>query len=572
MRKDDTPTMANNTSLEVIKALADLDQFSLEKALSQFKEPELTIIKAAVIKYKARRSPMEFAEYASGGAWKRAPHFKLLNDIFIDACVNTRFVVVNLPVRHGKSEFMSKYALAWYLGRFPNKKVIIASYGLDSSSRLSQDVRDIFKQTSEDIFDGVKISRTSSSKKSFLIDGHKGGLFATGVGSKITGFGGDLIIMDDLYKDMAQATSKKYEEDLRNWWLGSVRTRLQPGASVILVLARWNEDISSWLLERAKEIVGSDPWVQIKMQAICEDPDNDPLGRNYGEALWPDSWPVEELTRVKISSPLIWSCQYQQETLDFSNAMFPFKNWNYIETGNFNNIQLTHVVRAWDLSAGGPNSDYLAGVLMGIDRDGIIYIIDVKNKKFTDDGAQLQIKNFLTQTSREDRERFPDVIIRFEQAPGAGKSVAEDHLRTTFAGFSVEAVPKTGADRSKIAHALPLSSQQQAQNCYIVKRSTPDGIGESYTWTEDFIQQMLYFPNVPHDDQVDAASLAYKILSDLYHDHSGDSSPAKIISPVHAQTQIKSSKLFENGATVPLDQLPEFKARRKGRIISLRKI
>lgn len=561
---------SSKTNNAVIKSLADLDNAALDIILNnQFSEKEAVILKAAVIKYRAKRSPMEFAEYASGGSWKRAKHFKLLNDIFIDACLNQRFIIINLPVRHGKSEFMSKYAPAWYLGMFPDKEIIISSYGLDSSTRLSQDVRDIFKQTSEDIFDGLKISKTSSSKKSFKIEDHKGGLFATGVGSKITGFGGDLIIMDDLYKDMAQATSKKYEDDLRDWWLGSVRTRLKPKASVILVLARWNEDISTWLLDRAKELPGSDEWIQIKMEAICEDVENDPLGRQSGEALWPEMWPTEDLHKVRISSPLIWSCQYQQKTLDFSNAMFPFKNWNYIQTGEFNNVKLTNVVRAWDLSAGGMNSDYLAGVLMGIDKDGIIYIIDVKNQKFADDDAQLEIKKFLTQTSKEDKERFPNVMVRFEQAPGAGKSVAEDHIRTTFAGFNVEAVPKSGSDKSKVAHALPLSSQQQAQNCYIVKRQTPDGYGEPFRWTEDFIQQMLYFPNVPHDDMVDAASLAYKILSDIFHDHSGDPSPATLSSPLHFESNKKKTNPFAGGKTVPIDQLPENKKRRRGRIVSL---
>lgn len=143
---------SSKTNNAVIKSLADLDNAALDIILNnQFSEKEAVILKAAVIKYRAKRSPMEFAEYASGGSWKRAKHFKLLNDIFIDACLNQRFIIINLPVRHGKSEFMSKYAPAWYLGMFPDKEIIISSYGLDSSTRLSQDVRDIFKQTSEDI-------------------------------------------------------------------------------------------------------------------------------------------------------------------------------------------------------------------------------------------------------------------------------------------------------------------------------------------------------------------------------------------------------------------------------------
>ena len=120
-----------------------------------------------------------------------------------------------------------------------------------------------------------------------------------------------------------------------------------------------------------------------------------------------------------------------------------------------------------------------------------------------------------------------------------------------------------------MAHALPLSSQQQAQNCYIVKRQTPDGYGEPFRWTEDFIQQMLYFPNVPHDDMVDAASLAYKILSDIFHDHSGDPSPATLSSPLHFESKKKKTNPFAGGKTVPMDQLPENKKRRRGRIVSL---
>lgn len=511
--------MSSVTQPNVIQTLANLDFGQLEEAVAVLPVDQQAVVKAAVIKYKARRSPIEFAQIASGGDWKPARHFQLLNDIFVDACHRQRFVIINLPVRHGKSELMSKYALAWYLGRFPNRKVILASYSLASSERLSTDVRNIFRATAGEFFDGLKLSQDTASKKRFNIQNHSGGLFATGVGSSIIGFGGNLIVMDDLYKDFASASSQRYEEDLRNWWTGTVRTRLEPGTSVILVLARWNDDISGWLLEQAKTIPNYDPWIQIKLPAICEDPDNDPLERKYGEALWPERWPVQELLKTKATSPIIWKCQYQQEPVDFGSSMFPLKYWNYIPPSQMQNVSLKHIVRAWDLSAGGPGSDYLAGVLMGIDMNGSIYILDVKNKKFTQENAQLDIKTFLTTTAQTDAEVFgkDNVLIRFEQAAGAGKSVAQDHLRTTFAGFDAQPVPKQGSDRTKVVAALPLSAQQQGGNCYILQKASPTGEPELLPWSLEYVQQMALFPNAQNDDMVDASSLAYSILSDMFH-------------------------------------------------------
>src|SRR4051812_84079 len=95
----------------------------------------------------ARSSPAGFAWYASGRAWIPAPHLLLLSEKIVDVATGRiPRLMVFMPPRHGKSELISKYAPAWFLGTFPNKKVMLASYADTFAASWGRRARDLLEE------------------------------------------------------------------------------------------------------------------------------------------------------------------------------------------------------------------------------------------------------------------------------------------------------------------------------------------------------------------------------------------------------------------------------------------
>lgn len=496
--------------------LVDLSPKELEYRLDGMDEDQKAIVKAGVATSKARQSPLDFMEVIGGGDLKRAPHLELLNKVLVDACHNQRNIIVSLSVRHGKSFLCSEHFPAWFLGRFPDKKIIQCSYNKEAATTFSRKARDIFIDNSQQVFNGLKLKNNSQAANRWDVEGHSGGLFATGPGSTIIGFGGDIIICDDMYKDSIQAYSKAYDKELKTWWTDTLLSRQEPGASIIVVLARWHDnDLAGWLTHQSKTIEGYSDWIEIKIPAIAMD--DDVLGRDPGEALWPWRFPVEELNSRKANtSDITWWSQWQQHPKSVSDTMFPVDSWN-IATGD--ELKALHrggklnFIRFWDLSAGGKNADYLAGVLMAMDRNGLVYVVDVIRKKIVGENSDLKVQEIVRTTAEQDEENYGRVQIKLEQTAGAGKAVAEDFVRSVLAGHEAEALTKKG---DKVSNAGRLAAQQQAQNVHIVLWPKMNGEWGEPGWFQDFRDELLYFPNYNNDDQVDAASHCYLELAKMH--------------------------------------------------------
>jgi len=502
--------VSKSAEQHMIEQLAELEPADIEYALSGLPDNQRNVLEAGVKVFKARRSPIEYAEVVSGGTFKRAAHINLLNDILVDACYNQRFIIVSIPCRHGKSHFCSEYFPAWCLGKFPNKRIIQLSYGKETATNFSRKARDFVLGANKDIF-GVGLKSSSKASDRFDVEGYDGGLLAAGAGTGVIGFGGHLIIADDLYKNLEQAYSKRYDETLKATWAGSLRSRLEPGGSIILVLARWREDdIAGWLLEQARTIPGYDPWVEIKIPAIC-DSEDDILGRPVGQPLWPERYNKKALYRIKASmGTLEWDAQYQQRPKRVKDSMFPPENWTYV---GIEDVPTKYPkVRFWDLTAGGKDSDYLAGVLMTMDEYGQCYILDMVHEKFTGRNSEHEVEKKILQTCEADKVRYGDIKVKLEQTAGLGKAVANNYVTNILAGFDVEAVATGSAD--KISRASTFAAQQQGGHVRIVKKSTPTGPVDP-PWLSEFLDEHAFFPNVKHDDQVDATSHAYLALVKL---------------------------------------------------------
>lgn len=189
----------------------------------------------------ATADPGAFAVYASGGTYHTAPHIEHILGYLREIAAGERTrVEVFAPPRHSKSETL-KYFVAWHLGRFPNKTVIVASYNDDLAADFGRAVRRILNAHGKELF-GVELSADSAAVNRFSIAGHAGGLYAVGVGGSMTGRGADLMVLDDVIKSDVEALSETTQRRHWNWWRSVVLTRLHPSAAIVAVGTRWSVD------------------------------------------------------------------------------------------------------------------------------------------------------------------------------------------------------------------------------------------------------------------------------------------------------------------------------------------
>jgi predicted phage terminase large subunit-like protein len=234
------------------------------------------------------------------------------------------------------------------------------------------------------------------------------------------------------------------------------------------------------------------------MPGFCDDPDTDPLGRELGEALWPERWPVSELTKQRKQLSLlmggaVWNAQVQQRPNEAGGSVFPEAKWRFVKAHELPD-DVTWC-RGWDLAATEGGGDWTVGVRVGRLFDGRFVIGHVERGQW--DGHTWR------QKMRSAAAGDPDgTMVKLPQDPGqAGKDQAQQ-LIAHMAGFDASANPVTG---NKEIRANSYAAQQQAGNVLIVE-------GE---WNARFVSEHTDFPRGSHDDQVDAAATAFNALAEF---------------------------------------------------------
>ena len=226
----------------------------------------------------ARAKFLYFCKYTDG-KFEDAPHMTLIADKLEQVA---RFLqtsgkegigrlMILMPPRHGKSEMASRKFPAWLLGRLPDSRIIMASYGADLASKNSRAVRDLLESTKfQALFGGlssknepVELSSDSRSVAAWdLAQPHRGGVVAAGVGGGITGLGADLLILDDLFKNREEAESESRRDLVDDWYKSSALTRLEKEyAAVILFFTHWHpDDLVGRLMKQMIENPQTDQW------------------------------------------------------------------------------------------------------------------------------------------------------------------------------------------------------------------------------------------------------------------------------------------------------------------------
>ena len=435
-------------------------------------------------------TPAAFAEQHSRGQWRRARHLEIIEQACLDVVARGGRLIISVSVRHGKSEFTSKWFPAWYLATHPNNRVILAAHEADFAARWGRAARDILTEYG-DLF-GVSVSQASNAANRWdMAHPNSGSMVTVGVGGGPTGRGAELLIVDDPIRNFADAMSPRVRQSVKEWWTGTMVSRINPGGAAIVIMARWHEDDLAGFLLREEP----DEWTEVRLPAIADDPD-DPMGRAVGEALWPEYFPVEELERRKASTSLslgeaVWLAQYQQRPTSPTGGMFPADRWGlapvvHVEWG------IERWVRAWDLAATEGGGDYTVGALLGRARDGRTVVADVVRGQW----SAHDVRSLIAETARTDPR---GTVVVLPQDPGqAGKAQAQQYA-AMLAGHHVVLEPQTG---SKVVRATGWAAQQQAGNAVLVAGPHRDAL----------VAEHQAFDRGTHDDMVDACSSAFNHL------------------------------------------------------------
>ena len=244
-------------------------------------------------------------------------------------------LIVNIPPRHTKSEFASFLLPSWMVGRNPKLKIIQATHTGELAIRFGRKAKHLID--SEEYKKIFITKLQEDSKAAGRWETAQGGeYFAAGVGGAITGRGADLLIIDDPHSEQ-DALSETKLESAYEWYTSGPRQRLQPGASIVLVMTRWStKDLTSMLLKNQKE-VKADQWEVVEFPAIMED----------GKPMWPEYWNQDELEKVKATLPVAkWNAQWMQHPTSEEGAIIKREWWRKWKHDWIPKLQ--HVIQSYD--------------------------------------------------------------------------------------------------------------------------------------------------------------------------------------------------------------------------------
>ena len=430
-----------------------------------------------------------------------AHHRELIRRLQRVAEGKTRRLMVCMPPGAAKSVYVSQFFPAWFLSRRSRLTIIAASHTSDLAEDNSRKTQANVRDMAEVLGYGLASESLSGWRTT------NGGEYKpAGVGGPITGRRARLAIIDDPVKGADSVATEAARNKTWDWFLTTMRTRMIPGAALVVVMTRWHEDdLGGRLLSRQGDL-----WEVMSLPAQAGK--DDPLGRAPGEFLWGDvaygeglhSY-ADDLREAKAESERngsmrVWEALYQQNPRPLEGSLFKVANIKRIEQIP---AGITQVCRAWDLAStaqsGRNDPDFTAGVKLGRTKDGSYVVLDV----LRDRGGPDDVENWIVNSAKSDGQA---VRVGLPQDPGQAGKTQVLYLTRKLAGHRVESSPETG---DKETRAGPIASQCNVGNLIVV---THDSQGNKLGWVEPFLDELAGFPNGSKDDQVDALSRAFSMV------------------------------------------------------------
>jgi len=401
-------------------------------------------------------------------------------------------ICVSVPPRHGKSQLVSIYYAAWYLGRNPGHKVMLVSHTTDLAVDFGRKVRNLIDTAEfKDVFPNVALA--SDSKSAGRWNTNFGGeFFAAGVGAALAGRGAHLLLVDDPHSEQDilngnfEVFSKTYE-----WFTFGARTRLMPGGKVAIVHTRWHlDDLIGRVVRDMARGPDSDQYEVFEFPAILEvkNPHTDEIEE---KALWPEFFDLAALKRTKASMPTYqWNAQYQQNPTSEEAALIKRDWWRPWEQEEPPTCE--YIICSLDAAAEKNNrADYTALTTWGVflnEEEGnyqLILLDSIKRRLEFPELKQLCYDHY--------REWEPDAFI--VEKKSAGVAIYQELRRS---GTPVQEYTPHRGTGDKYARLNSVADIIASGMVWMPAKQ----------WADEVIEEMASFPNGSHDDLVDSTVMA----------------------------------------------------------------
>jgi predicted phage terminase large subunit-like protein len=415
--------------------------------------------------------------------YKVGKHHERLAHIFEEIAAGTKKrVVVNIAPRHGKSELISYLAPAWFLGKYPHKKVIMASHTADLAVNFGRRVRNLVGSDAyKDIFPAVELQADSKSASRWGTN-FNGEYFAIGVGGALAGRGADLFIIDDPHSEQ---DAKQGRADVFlpawEWFQSGPIQRLMPGGAIIVVMTRWSKlDLTGQIVNHMVKNEDAEQWEVVDFPAILPS----------GKPLWPDFWPIEELLAKKASLDVrYWNAQYLQQPTSEEGALIKREWWQKWEKDDPPNCEF--IIMSLDAAQeANTRADYNALTTWGVflneetNNYNIILLNAIKKRLEFPDLKKLVLEEY--------KEWEPDAFMVEKKSNGAALYQELRRMGVPVGEFT----PGKGQD--KISRVNAVSDLFSAGIVW----------APEHRWAKEVIEECNDFPSGANDDLVDSTTLA----------------------------------------------------------------
>jgi predicted phage terminase large subunit-like protein len=443
----------------------------------------------------AQKSYIDYVVYTHDGRYKTAPHTEFIAGVIQQAIekkkqmregiipTENQYIALNMPPRHSKSMTITETLPSYYLGQFPEDRIIEISYNDTFARKFGKKNKEKVRQYGKELFN-IEIARDSSAHDEWALDNNIGGMISRGVLAGITGQGADLMIIDDPIKNREEANSETHREKIWDEWVDSFSTRLHPGAIVILILTRWHEDdLQGRLLN--KEYGDPLNWQVYNFPLEAEE--DDVLGRKPGEPLWPERYGYSFIAERK-KYPFSFNALYQGRPTSQEGNILKRDWWQYYDVLPTMQKRILSVDAAFKDE---DDSDYVAIQVWGKTKADI-YLIDNVKAKLNFPATLQAIRNIL--------KKHPGIAGKYVEDKANGPAIIA-MLNREIGGF-IKVNPQGG----KVARVNAVSPYIESGNVFLPRQAE---------WVHDFVEEAASFPNGKHDDQVDAMSQALNRF--IYH-------------------------------------------------------
>ena len=478
----------NNEDIDVM--LANLDSFSEEEVAEIDR-----MVDELSTRSKNQRAYDDLIEFCKlmMPEFIVGKHHRILADLLMDIEKGDKDrICVNIPPRHGKSQLVSIFFPAWFLGRNPDKKVMMVSHTTDLAVDFGRKVRNLIALDDyRSIFPTVKLAQDSKSAGRWNTN-VGGEYYACGIGSALAGRGADLLLVDDPHseQDVINGNFGVFEKAYE-WFTLGARTRLMPGGRVAIIQTRWHlDDLTGRVVRDMGKNERADQYEVVEFPAIL-DVVNKKTKKTTQKPLWPEFFDLEALLRTKASMPVFqWNSQYQQQPTTEEAAIVKREWWN--EWTPETPPSCEYIIMSLDAAAEKHNrADFTAlttwGVFLNEETSAynIILLNSIKQRIEFPELKQLAMEEY--------NDWEPDSFI--VEKKSSGVALYQEMRRM---GLPVsEYTPHRGSG-DKLARLNSVADIVASGLCWVPQTR----------WAEEVVEEIAGFPFMSNDDLVDSTVMA----------------------------------------------------------------